>query len=353
MMMCVFLYMLTTTAVSAFSLFGNEHNNNRYPTCLKLSSSSSLSEYCGLPRLCYSNDNVVFAEGVKVVLNKDQSHYLGTVLRKKKVGMKIRLFQPNHDEWLVRISELDKLLISVECLQPIRTANGQWIGNDKDNTVTASQQPWLFFAPIQSKSRMKFLLEKCTELGVSQFIPIGSNRGHVPTLQSFQTFQNSSSDENPTDIMYMSSNAKKKNKNDKYTSILIEASEQCERMTIPILSNQLQNKHTISNLEELLEYWSKNDNGCNNILYICRERKSSSLLTSIVNNQQQVGFVIGPEGGWSPEEEELIQDYCQSYPQIIQGISLGNSILRAETAAILAIGTYSLLSQQLQNDEIS
>ena len=122
MSMLMLMLMLTTTAVFAFSFYGNDYNNYRYLTSLKLSS-SSLSEYYGLPRLCYSNDdNVVFAEGVKVALNKDQSHYLGTVLRKKKVGMKVRLFQPNHDEWLVQISELDKSLISVECLQPIRTS---------------------------------------------------------------------------------------------------------------------------------------------------------------------------------------------------------------------------------------
>ena len=69
----------------------------------------------------------------------------------------------------------------------------------------------------------------------------------------------------------------------------------------------------------------------------CTPDKESSVV-----RQSIAGFVIGPEGGWSPQEEALFDEYTRNYPNIICGISLGSTVLRAETAGIMAIGACSL-----------
>ena len=57
-------------------------------------------------------------------------------------------------------------------------------------------------------------------------------------------------------------------------------------------------------------------------------------------------FLIGPEGGWSQREEEVLDNYASKFPSIIQSVSLSDNkymILRAETAAIMAIGAWALV----------
>jgi 16S rRNA (uracil1498-N3)-methyltransferase len=55
-----------------------------------------------------------------------------------------------------------------------------------------------------------------------------------------------------------------------------------------------------------------------------------------------VAFLVGPEGGWSPDEEQRFDDMAKRNPEKIHCVSLGTSVLRAETAAMTAIAAYSL-----------
>ena len=93
--------------------------------------------------------------------------------------------------------------------------------------------------------------------------------------------------------------------------IVKEAAEQSHRNIIPEVTNFI----TINDLEK---YKSKNN-------YICYE--SEKTLKNI-NCDESITYIIGPEGGFDDNEYNVIKN------KGFESISLGKTILRAETAAI-------------------
>ena len=169
----------------------------------------------------------------------------------------------------------------------------------------------------------------------------------------------------------------------KLQKVALEASEQSERLDVPPVQSlfidtmekirKSENIPTYSSsgicdLQELLKYWIHSttqsaqeqhqstiaDENCiNNVLLVCRERGaigSVNILEALNSDANQpcarsYAFLIGPEGGFSPGEEILLDQYAKKYPSFIQPVSLGNNknmILRAETAAIMAVGAWAL-----------
>jgi RsmE family RNA methyltransferase len=124
---------------------------------------------------------------------------------------------------------------------------------------------------------------------------------------------------------------------------------------------------TTTKLDGFLTGWSKhqqNQQGGNqNYLLICRERSSTLAIWQALetvhssnkeNNDKSQGvaettaseaavlFLIGPEGGWSPAEEALLDDLEARFPDFVFNISLGPTVLRAETAAMTAMAAFAL-----------
>ena len=82
---------------------------------------------------------------------------------------------------------------------------------------------------------------------------------------------------------------------------------------------------------------------------MCRERganvDSVIPLMQALRQTRKVAFLLGPEGGWSPEEEDLFDSLSQASNNNIQGVSLGPTVLRAETASMLAVGGWTLSTE--------
>jgi 16S rRNA (uracil1498-N3)-methyltransferase len=134
-----------------------------------------------------------------------------------------------------------------------------------------------------------------------------------------------------------------------------DATEQCERLSLPILSS---NPIT---LEQLFDFWrnesvflTKNLFGeQERLLLICDEgfarsssendhtRKDLSIIEAIgkLPKDADIGVLIGPEGGFTENEKNLFKKMESNY---IKRITLGDNILRAETAAIVALSQISL-----------
>eukprot|EP00562_Extubocellulus_spinifer_P004542 CAMPEP_0178518020 /NCGR_PEP_ID=MMETSP0696-20121128/26016_1 /TAXON_ID=265572 /ORGANISM="Extubocellulus spinifer, Strain CCMP396" /LENGTH=403 /DNA_ID=CAMNT_0020148519 /DNA_START=339 /DNA_END=1550 /DNA_ORIENTATION=+ len=313
-------------------------------------------------------------EGVKVQLSPDQSHYLSNVMRIFKKGKKkaekrviadgdtctnsflvdvsqcVRIFDGKNGEWLARVSAVQDDVEEGENQQPQQRRKRK---RDPTPSLYAEclnqirpqetrQSPWVFFAPIK-KHRAKLMIEKCTELGAGMFVPIitertdssaaiacigssGSNRGKRDGMQSFEGLE-------------------------KLAIQALEASEQCERLSVPsVLPSAIPagNKNNLWDTEELLKKWCDNDASVaqRRILLICRERRSDNTIVSArlreASNADGVAFLIGPEGGWSPEEEALFDQYQKEAPFLVQGASLGSFVLRAETAAITCVAACNL-----------
>jgi 16S rRNA (uracil1498-N3)-methyltransferase len=223
--------------------------------------------------------------------------------------------------------------------------------SSEDTSAYIPTSPWLFFAPIK-KQRAKIMVEKCTELGVQLFCPILTEYTDTAAVQAcignVDILSNTNS-ENTDVVMYQDagSKAKKKSRGDaeKLSLVACEASEQCERLSVPsfvttLMSGEESHSDRIMTVEQLLQAWTDSESSLGNdrLLSILEAVEKASELG------KEVAFLVGPEGGWSSEEEAWFDTYSKSHLEKVMGVSLGSNVLRAETASILAIGAVALWS---------
>ena len=145
---------------------------------------------------------------------------------------------------------------------------------------------------LVKEQKMDYILQKSCELGVKEIIPINTSRSVVKI-----------SNEDTKKIV-------------RWNRILKEASEQSKRCDIPVLNKVLDVKDLIN-----LDYKYK---------FLCSVNEKSKTIKTVLSNlsiSDTIIFVIGPEGGFSLDEEELL---CNAG---FVPISLGSNVLRTETAS--------------------
>ncbi len=204
-------------------------------------------------------------------------HYLRNVLRRKE-GDGVRVFNGQDGEWIASILTLSKknAIVRIESVHKEQPSDKKHIS--------------LFFAPMK-KTRLAVMVEKAVEIGVSDFYPVLTARTENRKL-NFERME----------------------------AQIIEASEQCERLDVPDL-------HATQTLEQVL------NSDRSSPLYVCLERDNEKFpLISSFDLGNEAAFLIGPEGGFSDEEVDLILKAAH-----VQPISLGENILRAETAALVCL----------------
>jgi 16S rRNA (uracil1498-N3)-methyltransferase len=209
------------------------------------------------------------------MLEQVQSHYLKNVLRKKP-GDFVRLFNGRDGEWLCPVTDIAKTGVNVMVKGKIREQSPK------------PPETHLLVAPIK-KDRMDFIIEKAVELGVTDIHPILTARTEVRKIND-----------------------------ERLHAQIIEAAEQCERLDIPTL-------HPLTDLKAAVQAWK----GPN--LYWCRERTDSPHVSEL--NENHWAFIIGPEGGFDDAETAFLTGSANVKP-----LSLGETVLRSETAALLALG---------------
>ena len=232
-----------------------------------------------------SNIRLFFPESLSInltdKLNKSQSHYLAKVMR-INIGKKFSLFNQN-GEWEAKITNITKGIVEFSTIKKLRS---------KDN----EKEIWLAFAPIKF-NYLNLMIQKATELGVSKFIPILTERTIVRKI-----------------------NEKRLNK------IIIEASEQSNRLKVPKLDE-------IIKLDNFLKFNQKT-----NIIFGDLNTDNKKI---IVKGTEPLCILIGPEGDFTLKEREKILKLKNIIP-----LKINENILRAETAAIsmISILTFKLLS---------
>jgi 16S rRNA (uracil1498-N3)-methyltransferase len=143
--------------------------------------------------------------------------------------------------------------------------------------------------------RMEWAIEKCTELGVAQIVPLIARR---------------------TDSHLAVASAKRV---ERWPRIALQASEQSRRPTPPVIAAP-------TRLSEALNLQAS-------LRIVLAESEDQTLLRDILKPQTPsdgIVLAVGPEGGWTADELQLFQQSRWT------SASLGNTILRAETAAIAA-----------------
>ena len=145
---------------------------------------------------------------------------------------------------------------------------------------------------LVQEQKFDLIIQKLTELGVNSIIPLKTERSIVKIDKT-----------------------KEEKKKSRWESIAKEASEQSKRTTIPKIYNIMSMKELISNKKDINLICSLND-------------KTKPLEHYLTNNIEEILFVIGPEGGFAPKEEQFLME------NDFESTSLGKRILRVETAAI-------------------
>ncbi len=148
---------------------------------------------------------------------------------------------------------------------------------------------------LLKKDKNDWVLQKCTELGVSHFMPILADRSEKTGFNVGR--------------------AKK---------IVIEASEQCGRSDIPNVREPIHLSAAIDELKDKIT------------LLVCEQAEETQNAQLKTQNSQHItqnsqGVLVGPEGGWSDAEKQLFKD------STLDHLNLHNFTLRAETAAVTAV----------------
>jgi 16S rRNA (uracil1498-N3)-methyltransferase len=218
-------------------------------------------------------------EAQLVPLDRDQANYLFAVMR-LSIGDAILVFNGKDGEWQAHISEGNKKSATLKCTL-------------KTQSLQHPPDVWLLFAPIK-KARTDFIVEKATELGAAEILPISTD------------FTNS-----------------ERIRQDRLQAHAVEATEQCGGTYVP-------NVHDLQKLDNVLDAWP----GDRHLLY-CDEGLVGAASTFNSLPTGKWAILIGPEGGFSERERSKITMMQQSHP-----VSLGPRILRADTAAVAALSLW-------------
>ncbi len=206
-------------------------------------------------------------------LDKSQSHYLSKVMRAKENEV-FSLFN-KEGEWEAKVLGISKNTVEFKIIKKLR---------QKEIT----KELWLAFSPIKSNYQ-NFMLQKATELGVTKFLPIIFERTVVRKINK-----------------------------DRLEKIVIEASEQSNRINVP----------TIEESQDLNSFLKKN------VMDLIFTDLNSNIkkIDKSKFTDKPVCVIIGPEGDFSEFEREKILSFKD-----VQPIKINENILRSETAVISAI----------------
>ncbi|MGB8840967.1 MAG: 16S rRNA (uracil(1498)-N(3))-methyltransferase [Aliidongia sp.] len=222
--------------------------------------------------------------GAAVQLDSDQTHYLRGVLRLGP-GDTLALFDGKAGEWLAVIETLGK-----------HAGVARLDRQTRPQPVEA--ELWLLFAPVK-RTRIDLIVEKATELGATRLMPVITRRTNVARVNT-----------------------------ERLRAVAREAAEQTERLSVPEIAEP-------QRLDQALAAFPADRR-----LIMCDESGTAPpIAQALSQGPAPLGFVIGPEGGFAPEE----LDGLRKLP-FVTPVGLGPRILRADTAAFAALAIFQALA---------
>lgn len=207
----------------------------------------------------------------------DQSRYLTQVMR-LKAGDDLLVFNGRDGEWRCTVADVLKKGVILRAEEQVRP---QTFGPDLELIVA-----------VVKKARVETIVEKAAELGARRVRLVLTKRTNADRIRLVRL-----------------------------DAIVEEAAEQTGRMDVPVVDDPIK-------LDALLDGWETGRR-----LMFCDETGGAPAVSSLSDaGEGPWSILIGPEGGFSPEEGERLR----SLP-FTTALSLGPRILRADTAAIAAM----------------
>ncbi len=219
-----------------------------------------------------------------IIDNTDEIHHMRDVLRLKK-NNEVDVFNDDGEEVRGKIIKIDSNEVASEVVA--------------FKTVEKNIPEIILACAIPKKSKFEIIIEKAAELGVSEIIPLRTKRTEIKLDQQ-----------------------RLDKKLSRYRSIAINASKQSKRATVPFI-------HSIINFEQALRQLG----GSSELIIPSLSGKRVTLLESFSNlkSPHRIAVLIGPEGDFTPKE------YALARKQGALAVTLGDTILKVETAAICAV----------------
>lgn len=221
-----------------------------------------------------------------IISDKDTYQHIAKSLR-TKVGEELLLIDEKRVQYEVSVVEITSKEIVVN------------INKSYPSNRYLYFNLFLAQSPLRSDAQST-VIEKATELGVCGVFPVLTDNCAVKK-----------------DVV--------SKKVEKWQKIMYEASKQCERAFIPRCFEP------INSLEDILK-----DKKFDKIIAFCERQTDLTLREYVSYNEIASGenllVIIGPEGGFSQREFQLLKDYQ------IPMLTLGDLILKAETAVIVGLG---------------
>lgn len=216
------------------------------------------------------------AEDAGLELDEGQSRYLAAVMR-LSAGDELLVFNGREGEWRARVASVGKRAVALELVAQERP---QATGPDLDLVIA-----------LVKRARLETIVEKAAELGARRVRPVITERTNADHTRV-----------------------------DRLQAIATEASEQTGRLDVPQVVEP-------QKLEKLMAGWEAGRK-----LLFCDEAGDAQPLLAAVEEGGPWAILIGPEGGFSPREREVLRALPYATPA-----TLGPRILRADTAAISAL----------------
>lgn len=232
-------------------------------------------------RIYYNHD---LEDKVELIINESQSHYLVNVL-KKRVGDEVFLFNEKNGEWLCAVKTKNRKNIILSKRKKTKSKND-----------VRPMDLWICFGIIKPKN-INYLIQKVSEIGISKILPVKTEFSEK------------------IDLNYQRLN-----------KIAIEAVEQSEGILIPKIL-------PLKSIEDLFKDWDKDRK-----IIVCDETKNKINILEVVlkNKIKKVAIFIGPIAGWSKKDREFLNGQNPFF------VSLGNTLLKADTAAIFATSCFKI-----------
>ncbi len=222
--------------------------------------------------------NAALSAGTGFEATPEQFNYLANVLRLEE-GADVLVFNGREGEWRARVSFPTRKRI---LLTPVEETRPQ----------PADCDLHFLFAPLKV-GRMDYLIQKAVEMGAGTLQPVITQhvQGKIGNIERLQA--------NAT-----------------------EAAEQCGILAIPTVAPPVK-------LKDMLERWPSE----RRIIYCDEDASTQNPLPALqAITERSLALLVGPEGGFSDEERELLR----ALP-FVTAIPLGPRILRADTAAVAAM----------------